>query len=167
MLKIFRVVAILLIAAFLLSAYGERQAAAQPVSGTLIQFEKSYDLLGESYVPPYSYVCKLISFTPALNTEMRGLNQFKMKWTVKNIGVSKWDKEYFDYKYIDGTHFEIYKSRYDLPTDVLPNAQVTLTVPMVAPSKTGWYWGNWALILSPAATNRCKLPIRIHVVAAP
>ena len=66
-----------------------------------------------------------------------------MIWTVENIGINKWNDEYY-YKYSSG--WDGYKSKkYFLSENVSVGEEIDLVVDMVAPKDSGIYTMKWQL----------------------
>jgi len=64
-------------------------------------------------------------------------------WTVENIGINRWDEDYY-YKYSSG--WDGHKqNKYNLSKNVRVGDEVNLVVDMIAPNKSGTYTTVWKL----------------------
>ena len=86
--------------------------------------------------------CELISVTPYQPT-LNPSESFNITWKVKNTGSGIWIDD-VDFQYVSGTDMHK-KDLYDLPSKVPPRGDVSFTVAMVAPKKSGRYTTNWVL----------------------
>ena len=103
--------------------------------------------------------CELIALTPN-NPILAPREQFETEWTLKNTGTDLWLDQSIDFKFSAGK--DMHKTDvYDLPTSVPADGQVTITVPMVAPSSPGNYTSTW--VLATKKTNLCKVSVSIIV----
>jgi hypothetical protein len=104
--------------------------------------------------------CVLVAQNPANNETIAPKTNFDMQWTLKNTGSEIWGHGDYDFEYISGA--KIYKAkRYDLPSNVEPNNEVTITVKMKAPEARGTYTTTWAL--SSGNTSICTVSLTIIV----
>jgi hypothetical protein len=89
--------------------------------------------------------CELIAQTPANNEIIAPKTKFNPEWTFRNTGSDTWYHGDYDFEFISGDKF--YKAkRYDLPSDVEPGNEVTITGIMKAPEKADTYTSTWGLI---------------------
>ncbi len=104
--------------------------------------------------------CDLVSQDPPNNQSFSRNANFEVQWTFRNSGAETWDHGDYDFEYLSGE--KIHKDRvYDLPENVDPGGEVTLTVRMKAPEGRGSYTTTWGLI----AGNdiRCQVAFKINV----
>jgi hypothetical protein len=95
------------------------------------------------------------------NHEFSPNEDFDGRWTIKNTGSQTWQAIDVDYRYMSGTKFQTHGDVFDLPSDVLPDDSITITVDMRAPGSSGYYEAFWALARH--ADGFCTLPVRIKV----
>jgi hypothetical protein len=103
--------------------------------------------------------CQLIALEP-YNPILAPRTSFDTTWTLKNTGKDLWLDKNIDFRHSGGT--DMHKTDvYDLPNSVGAEGQVSITVPMVAPSKPGTYTSTWTL----AAKKKtlCKVSVTIIV----
>lgn len=87
---------------------------------------------------------QLLSQSPLDGTDYNAGNEFDGTWTVKNIGTSTWNTNY--YYDITGEGTNLAKAdRYYLGKTVAPGKSVTLVTDMVAPASAGRYVSWWEL----------------------
>ena len=88
--------------------------------------------------------CQLVAQSPVNDTVFAPQEKFTVEWTLKNTGPDAWVRNNVDFFYSEGT--DMHKSDIlDLPVDVGPNGEVTLTINMVAPKKAGSFTTTWHL----------------------
>lgn len=103
--------------------------------------------------------CQLAALTP-FNPVLAPRSKFDVEWTLKNTGSDIWLQHDVDFRYTSGT--DMHKvDAYDLPISVAPSSQVTITVPMVAPSKPGSYTTTWSLVFKKETI--CKVSASVTV----
>jgi len=110
---------------------------------------------------PYSAgaQCELIALTPH-NPILAPRTDFETVWTLKNTGDELWLDQNIDFEHSGGT--DMHKNDvYDLPNSVPADGQVTITVPMTAPTNPGTYTSTWALITK--KKTLCKVSVTITV----
>lgn len=77
------------------------------------------------------------------NTQMTPGLTFTKTWKVKNTGSCAWDAG-FIFTFVGGEQMS--GANYTLPSSVAPNAELDISIPMVAPAnKTGSLRGNWRM----------------------
>ncbi len=76
------------------------------------------------------------------NTSMTPGQNFTKTWKVLNSGSCAWDAG-FKFTFTGGEQMS--GVTYTLPSSVAPNAQIDVSVAMIAPSKTGTLRGNWRM----------------------
>ena len=77
------------------------------------------------------------------NTQMAPGQTFTKTWKVKNTGSCAWDAG-FKFAFVGGEAMN--GATYTLPSSVAANAEIDISVPMVAPTnKTGSLRGNWRM----------------------
>lgn len=77
------------------------------------------------------------------NTPMTPGQSFTKTWKVKNIGSCAWDAG-FKFAFVGGEQMS--GATYTLPSAVAANAELDISIPMVAPTnKTGALRGNWRM----------------------
>jgi hypothetical protein len=107
--------------------------------------------------------CTITAQVPANNSKIAPGIDFDASWTIKNTTDIDWIKTQVDWVFASGT--ELHKPAFgkimDLPTDVLRNASIKLTMDMVAPASIGTYTETWQLKM--ASTLLCKTSITIIV----
>ncbi len=103
--------------------------------------------------------CQIVSVTPSSAMPTRA--DFDTVWTIKNTSSKTWDGNSVDYKFVSGTKLQKYGSYYDLHQTVKPGETIKVTLDMVAPSTTGYYTTNWALVQN--NTTLCNLTMTLRV----
>ena len=103
--------------------------------------------------------CQVVSVTPSAS--MPRSAEFDAVWTIKNNTTKTWEATSVDYKFVSGTKMHKYESRYDLSQTVKPGETVKVIVDMVAPSTSGFYTANWALVNG--STTVCNLALNLRV----
>lgn len=88
--------------------------------------------------------CQLISASPTSSVKTGA--ELDLVWTVKNTGATTWDGDSVDYKFVSGADFHKRDDRYDLHQVVKPGETAKVVVDVIAPSKSGAYTANWALV---------------------
>jgi hypothetical protein len=86
---------------------------------------------------------------------------FDARWTVKNIGSTKWLTSAVDYKFSSGTKMQKHGDVFDLPSDVASGESIGLIVDMTAPTTAGIYTSVWIITLDGKVV--CNLPVQITV----
>ena len=76
------------------------------------------------------------------NTQLAPGQSFTKTWKVKNTGSCAWDAG-FKFTFVGGEQMS--GATYTLPSSVAVNAEYDISVPMVAPAKTGSLRGNWRM----------------------
>lgn len=76
------------------------------------------------------------------NTQMAPGQSFTKTWRVRNAGSCAWDAG-FKFAFVGGEQMS--GATYTLPSSVAVNAEVDISIAMVAPSKTGTLRGNWRM----------------------
>ena len=77
------------------------------------------------------------------NTQMAPGQSFTKTWKVKNTGSCAWDAG-FKFTFVGGEQMS--GATYTLPSSVAANAEIDISIPMVAPTnKTGSLRGNWRM----------------------
>lgn len=103
--------------------------------------------------------CELIALTPHMPV-LAPREIFETNWTLKNTGKELWLDRNIDLKHSGGT--DMHKNDvYDLPSNVPPDGQVVITVPMFAPRDPGTYTSNW--VLSKKKSTLCKVSVTVIV----
>ncbi len=104
--------------------------------------------------------CELVSQLPSNDTMYASRERFTVEWTLKNTGSASWLSNNVDFSRSGGKDMSG-KDVYDLPNNVGPGAQVTLSVDMRAPANAGTYTSNWRL----GSKNKplCEVSVRIIV----
>jgi hypothetical protein len=103
--------------------------------------------------------CQVVSVTPSVAVSKS--SDFDAVWTIKNTSTKTWDGNSVDYKFVSGSKLHTHNSRYDLGATVKPGETVKVIVDMVAPSTTGFYTINWAVVDS--NTTLCNLSLNLRV----
>lgn len=103
--------------------------------------------------------CRLTALVP-FNPHVAPGTGVDISWTLNNTGDELWNELNMDFKYSSGTDMHK-KDAYDLPSSVPPGGNVTITVPMVAPNKSGSYTTTWVLVLK--KNTICKVSATIIV----
>jgi hypothetical protein len=101
--------------------------------------------------------CEIVSMSPGSVTHKA---DFDAVWTVKNVSGKTWEMQSVDYKFISGTAMTSVKT-FDFKQTVKSGETVKLVVDMTAPSTTGTYTTNWAVVAS--GTTLCNLPLTVVV----
>ena len=107
-----------------------------------------------------SYVCQVLSVTPANGTSFGSRTDFDAKWKVKNIGKRDWENNSVDYIYLTGDKFHKVAG-YDLGKTVKVGETTELIVDMIAPKTPGSYTTNWKMQVGSEAF--CTLSLTIIV----
>lgn len=102
------------------------------------------------------YDCQVLSAEPKSPVPVSV--KFTGKWIIANIGVSMWDLNSLDYRFVEGEKLHL-QSIYDFPATVTPGATVELKVDMVAPSAPGTYTTKWGIYLG--KRNFCEMELTI------
>lgn len=102
------------------------------------------------------YDCQVLSAEP--KNPLPVSQRFIAKWIVANIGVSLWDINSLDYRYVEGEKIHL-QSIYDFPATVSPGATVELTIDIQAPSTPGTYTTKWGIYLG--KRNFCEMELTI------
>jgi methionine-rich copper-binding protein CopC len=104
--------------------------------------------------------CELVAQLPSNDTVYASRARFTAEWTLKNTGSESWLSSNIDFSRASGRDMSG-QDVYDLPNNVGPGAQVTLTVDMRAPADAGTYTANWRL----GSKNKplCEVSVRIIV----
>ena len=104
--------------------------------------------------------CELVAQLPSNDTTYASRARFTAEWTLKNTGSESWLSSNVDFSRSGGKDMSG-QDIYDLPNNVGPGAQVTLTVDMRAPADAGTYTSNWRL----GSKNNplCEVSVRIIV----
>lgn len=76
------------------------------------------------------------------NTQMAPGQSFTKTWRVRNTGSCAWDAG-FKFAFVGGEQMS--GATYTLPSSVAVNTEIDISIPMVAPSKTGTLRGNWRM----------------------
>ncbi len=76
------------------------------------------------------------------NTQMTPGKTFTKTWKVKNTGSCAWDAG-FKFAFVGGEAMS--GTTYTLPSSVAAGAELDISVPMIAPNKTGTLRGNWRM----------------------
>ncbi|NWG35539.1 MAG: hypothetical protein HXY42_13985 [Chloroflexi bacterium] len=77
------------------------------------------------------------------NTQMAPGQSFTKTWKVKNVGTCAWDAG-FKFAFVGGDQMN--GATYTLPSSVAANAEVDISIAMIAPiNKTGSVRGNWRM----------------------
>ncbi|RPJ50783.1 MAG: hypothetical protein EHM21_04245 [Chloroflexi bacterium] len=103
--------------------------------------------------------CQVVSVTPG--SSINKSSDFDAVWTIKNTSSKTWEASSVDYKYVSGSKIHTHNDRYDLTQTVKPGETVKVIVDMQAPSTTGFYTTNWALVES--STTLCNLSLNLRV----
>ena len=90
----------------------------------------------------------LVSETIVDDTVKQGNESFIKTWTFKNAGTCIWNTE-FDFYFVSGDRME--GTDLDLRTNIEPGDEITISVPMKAPTGLGEHIGFWAF-RDPAGT---------------
>ena len=103
---------------------------------------------------------ELVAQLPSNDTTYASRARFTVEWTLKNTGSASWLSNNVDFSRSGGRDMSN-QDVYDLPNNVGPGAQVTLTVDMRAPANSGTYTSNWRL----GSKNKplCEVSVRIIV----
>ncbi|HZW05182.1 MAG TPA: NBR1-Ig-like domain-containing protein [Anaerolineaceae bacterium] len=110
--------------------------------------------------PVVANACELVSTGPS-NKTMPVRFDFDVTWKIKNTSGKDWNLEQVDYKFVSGTELQKFGKVFDLPKTVKNGETIELRVDMLAPSNTGVYTTNWALVQG--STTLCSLPLTITV----
>ena len=116
--------------------------------------------IGSVAGPVAANVCEIISTGPS-NKVMPVRYDFDVTWKIKNTSGKEWNLEQVDYKYVSGAELHKYGKIFDLPQTVKDGETIEIRVDMMAPSATGVYTTNWALVQG--STTLCSLPLTITV----
>jgi hypothetical protein len=108
---------------------------------------------------PTSGTCQIISISPSTALSTRA--DFDAVWNVKNTSGKNWELTQVDYKFISGSQLQKYEKLYDLPVTVKPGETIKIRVDMLAPTTTGIYATNWAIVQG--KTTLCTLPLTVRV----
>ena len=81
-------------------------------------------------------------------------------WKVKNTSGQAWETSAVDYVYVNGSTLHK-KTAYDIPKAVQNGETFEVIVDMRAPSATGVYSENWAIVQG--GTRYCDLPVTVTV----
>lgn len=76
------------------------------------------------------------------NTQLAPGQSFTKTWKVKNTGSCAWEAG-FKFTFVGGEQMS--GTTYTLPSSVAANADLDISIPMVAPAKTGALRGNWRM----------------------
>jgi Ig-like domain from next to BRCA1 gene len=106
------------------------------------------------------YSCSYISQNPKDGTNMNGKTAFTGKWKVINDGGIAWDPNLVDFVFVSGRNFAVV-SEVKIPTTVDIGSQVTISVDMTAPNKSGTYTTVWSL--RAGIKSFCSLSMKIKV----
>lgn len=87
--------------------------------------------------------CDLVASTH-YNSVMGPGENFNASWTLKNTGEGLWIEHNVDVGFSGGTDMHK-KDAYDLPNSVPPGGDVTITIAMTAPGKSGTYTSEWTM----------------------
>lgn len=104
--------------------------------------------------------CELVDQTPANGTAYDSRDRFTVEWTIRNTGSETWIADNIDFFHSDGRDMHE-NDIYDLPNNVRPGREITLTVPMRAPGNSGTYTSTWTL--GTRANALCRVSVRITV----
>jgi Ig-like domain from next to BRCA1 gene len=104
--------------------------------------------------------CELVSQMPSNDTTYASRQRFTVEWTLQNTGSASWLSNNVDFSYASGRDMSN-QDVYDLPGNVGPGAQVTLSVDMRTPANAGTYTSNWRL----GSKNKplCEVSVRVIV----
>lgn len=111
---------------------------------------------------PAYYSCQVVNISPSTGTKMNINNDYDAVWKVKNIGTKAWESGYVDLVYVSGTKMQTKADIFDVNTSVVPGAEITLTVDMLAPASAGKYAATFALKME--GITMCTLPVNIEAV---
>jgi hypothetical protein len=90
------------------------------------------------------FSCAVSNVFPTEGTIYPTKSLFVAQWTVKNTGISNWDKNNMDFVYVKGDRLHL-ESGSDLSKSVATGDSITLTVNMMAPDTPGTYSTTWNL----------------------
>ena len=76
------------------------------------------------------------------NTQMAPGQSFTKTWRVRNAGSCAWEAG-FKFAFVGGEQMS--GAIYTLPSSVAVNAEIDISVAMIAPAKTGTLRGNWRM----------------------
>ena len=110
---------------------------------------------------PGIFDCKLTNQLPPNGSNFSPGSDFFATWTVENIGWYSLSSDNFDYRYLNGTHFQKLKDAYDLPKTLMRSGSILLVVPMGAPTAPGSYAATWAVVAGKQVI--CSWTIQINV----
>jgi hypothetical protein len=77
------------------------------------------------------------ALNPARNATITKGGDFDLNVTLKNIGISTWDANNIDFRYLSGAKFQESKDALDLPKEVKPGETVNFIIDMIANTDTG------------------------------
>lgn len=104
--------------------------------------------------------CQIVAQSPANETVFASQEKFTTEWTLRNTGSDAWPSNNFDFFFSSGTDMH-QRDIVDLPNNVGPNGEITLSVDMVAPKKSGTYTSTWTL--GKKNNPACKVSVTIVV----
>lgn len=93
---------------------------------------------------PKSDQAQLLYRTPKEWTQFKPADTFDVVWTIQNIGVKTWNKEYF-FTYFNGTKMNYNADIIFINAPVNPGARTQFTIDMQAPQSPGNYTTSWVL----------------------
>lgn len=97
-------------------------------------------------VPTKTSLClkaTLVSETIPDGTVKAAGEDFTKTWVITNAGTCAWTTE-FDFSFVSGDRMGA--ANIDLPQNVSPGGQVTISIPMEAPDTAGTYTGWWSFL---------------------
>lgn len=104
--------------------------------------------------------CQVVAQQPNNNAVFESREKFKTVWELKNTGDEYWSNTDVDFRHSGGTDMHG-ADALDLPVNVAPGTNVTLSVNMVAPKNPGTYTTNW--VLGSKKSPFCKVSVTIVV----
>lgn len=119
--------------------------APQPTSTPFVARSPVYVPPANTAVPTITSLClkaTLVSETIPDGTVKTAGEDFTKSWVLKNSGTCTWTTE-FDFSLISGVSMA--DADIDLPNDVVPGGEITISIPMKAPASAGDYTGYWSL----------------------
>jgi|GEM_PF-3740120 len=116
-------------------------------------------------IPAPGSLCSIVSQDPPLKKVVQPGADIDGIWKIKNTGASAWLKTEVDLKYISNVNGKFHKPAYpelsDLAADVAKDATITIIVDLLAPTTSGTYTENWALMKG--STTLCNMSFSIVV----
>ena len=107
--------------------------------------------------------CNVEYQDPEDNATKRAGETVSTRWTLKNTSSKTWDRNNVDLRLISSVGGQLHtgSGAYDMAYSAEPQAMIDVIIPMMAPTTSGTYTSNWALM--EGSVPLCKFFVTIRV----